>query len=404
MTLAIAALLLGLTDTAAAWSPGGRSQAEDLTISLATFGPGAELPELWGHSALVVIDKRLELGRLYNYGAFDFTPDFAVKFLAGRLEFHVEEAGIMWIYGQYKEVDRSISVQELDFTPEQALRAANALAVNVLPENASYLYHHFEDNCSTRPRDILDAALGGALSRATAAPARMSLRDHMRRYSQVYPPVALWLDFLHNDRLDRPVTVREEAFIPDELERQLDALVIDGRPVVKLKSKPYTSKTIGPPAAETPRWAGALALFSLLAGAAVLALSRLDRPAARRTLGALLALEGLVWGLCGLFGFIIGTFTDNLVTHHNVNLFFLNPLTLALLPLGVMLMFDKQRAPAGLKWVTSALLGLALLGLAAKLLPVFAQQQNANIVAMVLPLTALSALAFALPRPPRAEA
>jgi hypothetical protein len=165
-----AAIVLLALPPAAAWAPGGRSQPEDLVITVTTFGPTAEIPSLWGHTALVVVDKKLELGRLYNYGAFDFSPAFPVRFLAGRLEFHVEEAGIMGVYADAREQDRSITAQELNLTPEQALRIANALAVNVLPENSRYLYHHFDDNCSTRPRDLIDRALDGALSRATSGP------------------------------------------------------------------------------------------------------------------------------------------------------------------------------------------------------------------------------------------
>src|SRR5207237_4626788 len=106
------------------------------------------------------------------------------------------------------------------------------------------------------------------------APARMSLRDHARRYTQAFPMLSLWLDYMQNDEIDRPITRREEAFLPDELERQLDALVVDGQPVVKQRSTLYRSKTNPPPPLDTPRWAGWLAFGSALAGAAVLALRR----------------------------------------------------------------------------------------------------------------------------------
>ncbi len=391
-----AAMTLLALPPEAAWAPGGRSQPEDLVISVVTFGPADDLPSLWGHTALVVVDKRLELGRLYNYGAFDFSPGFVTRFLAGRLEFHIEEAGIMGIYAEAREQDRSITVQELSLTPEQALRAANALAVNVLPDNSGYLYHHFDDNCSTRARDLLDRALEGALSRATSGPARTTLRQHMLRYAQEYPPVALWLDFMQNDQLDRPITVRDEAFLPDELARALDQLVLDGRPAVKQTTKLYVSKTMPVTPGEPPRWAGWLALCSSLAGGAVLGLRRTRGRAARIALGALLALEGLVWGVCGVLAFVLGTFTNNLVFHHNENLFLINPATLALLPLGVMLMRDSPRAAPALKWLTVSLATVAVAGLAVKLLPGF-EQQNGPVIAMVLPLSLATALAFSLP-------
>ncbi len=47
---------------------------------------------------------------------------------------------------------------------------AAALADNARPENAYYRYQYFDDNCSTRVRDALDAALGGGLRRADRRP------------------------------------------------------------------------------------------------------------------------------------------------------------------------------------------------------------------------------------------
>jgi hypothetical protein len=387
------AALLFVLHADAAWAPGGRSRPEDLVISLVTFGPGDDIPEWWGHTALTVIDRRLELGRLYNYGVVDFSESFLVRFLAGRPEFQVDEAGILTTYDLYRETDRDIRVQELNLTPAQALETANALAINVRPENCRYLYHHYRDNCSTRPRDIIDRAFGGALSRATAGPARMSLREHTRRYAQVVPAVSLWLDYMQNDELDGPITMRDEAFVPDELERQLDALVVDGQPAVKEKTTIHRSKTRSPTPALAPRWTAWLALVSALAGAAVLALSRSTRRPARLALGALLALEGLVWGLSGVFLFVIGTFTNNAVTHRNENLFLINPATLALLPLGVMLMRGSPRALPALKWLTSGLLAGGVLGVALKALPAF-DQQNWNVIALVLPLSLATAVAF----------
>lgn len=398
MTLCSAALLIAVhAAPAAPWGPGGTSRGEDLIVSLATIGPGDDVAAMGGHSALSVVDTRLEQGRLYNFGVVDFSPDLMVMFVVGKLDFHADEASILATYDAYRSLDREIRVQVLSLSPEQALAAANALAVGVLPENRTYRYHHFDDNCATRPRDVIDRALGGALSRATAGPARMSLRDHARRYTQVRPALALWLDAMQNDDIDRPIAQRDEAFLPDELERQLDALVIDGQPAVKQRSTLYRSKTHPPTPGETPRWEGWLALLSMLAGGAVMALSRSRRPAARKVLGGLLALEGLVWGGTGLLLFVLAVLVGNPITSRNENLLLINPVTLALLPLGIMLARDHARGPAALRWVTATLAASSLLAVAVKVLPMF-DQQNWNVIAFVLPLTLASGLAFALPR------
>jgi hypothetical protein len=382
-----------LAASTAPWAPGGPSRPEDLVISLATFGPGDDLPSWWGHTALVVEDQRLQHGRLYNYGMFGFSTGFVHKFVQGRLEFWVGEDSVVGTYAFYKQLDRDVRIQYLNLTPEQSKQIAEALAVNVMPENREYLYQHYDDNCSTRPRDIIDRAVGGALSVQSLKPARMSLREQTRRYSQVFLPMSLVLDYLQNDILDRPITQREEGFLPDELERQLDQLVVDGQPIVKKKVLLYEAKG-RPKVSEVPTyWNLWLALGSLLAGVVVNVLRIMKNRLARFTLGLLLTLQGLVWGSLGVFLFIVGIATNHEVAHRNENLFLINPLTFLLLPLGLMYAFGSKRAPPALKTVTALISAVMLVGLLLKVLPDF-DQQNWNLICLVLPLTLLTGASF----------
>jgi hypothetical protein len=377
----------------APWAPGGPSRPEDLVISVVTFGPGDDLPSWWGHTALVVEDQRLQHGRLYNYGMFGFSSGFVHKFVQGRLEFWVGEDSVTGTYQLYRHLNRDIRIQILNLSPAQAQQVALMLAENVTVDHCEYLYQHYDDNCSTRPRDIVDHALGGALSAAELKPARMSLREQTRRYSQVFPPMSLVLDYLQNDILDRPITPREEAFLPDELERQLDTLSVDGQPVVKKKVLLYTAKDRAKVPEIAPYWNVWMFLGSALVGAALYALRRKAGKAGRVVVGLFLTVEGLVWGSLGLFLFIVGIATNHEVAHRNENLFLINPVTFALLPLGLMHIFGARRAEPALKFVTALLSLIILIGLALKVLPNF-DQQNWNLIALVLPLTFFTGAAF----------
>ncbi len=398
-------LTLALSITPPPWGT-GESNPADLTVSLVTFGPGDDLPSWWGHSALVVQDNRLKVSRLYNYGMFDFSTGFVHKFVQGRLEFWVADTG--WVYetyAMYRSLDRDVRIQQLRLQPEQALVLAKALADNVLPANRDYLYHHYNDNCSTRPRDLIDKGLDGQLLEADKAPARMSLRQHTRRYSQVFPPMALVLDYLQNDELDRPITRREEAFLPDELERQLDQLQVklpDGTMAPAVEKKWYfnQAKHRAPVPQQPPNWTFWLLLTGFGIGGAALGLSRWGRHGTRLPrvlLGVLEVILGLGWGALGVFLFVVGLWTNHSVAHHNENLFLVNPITFAMLPLGLMLIFGSKRARGGLFWCWAALAAISLAGLAAKVLPML-DQNNWNLICLVLPVNLLHAAAFWLAR------
>ncbi len=390
LSLVVAALLT----QSVPWGT-GESQGEDLAITLATFGPGESLESWWGHSAMVVEDRRLMQARLYNYGMFDFSTGFVHKFVQGRLEFWVADTEyVTGTYEMYRHYNRDVRLQELNLTPAQRVVLARSLADNVLPQNRDYLYHHYNDNCSTRPRDLIDKALGGQLLKATSAPARMSLRQQTRRYSFVSPPMSLVLDYLQNDELDRPITEREEAFLPDELERQLDRLKVTGpdgslQPAVARKTSYFAAKN-GPKVPENPpEWTLNLLLVGCAIGGAGYGLNRWSARGGRFprfAWGSFNALLGLVWGALGVFLFVVGLFTNHTVAHRNENLFLINPITFAALPLGVMRIFGSARARTGLRWIWAALAGTAVLGVVAKVLPMF-DQQNWNLIALVLPVS-----------------
>ena len=372
----------------------GESRGEDLTIWLATFGPGDDLPSWWGHSAMVIEDRRLHVHRLYNYGMFGFSTGFVHKFVQGRLEFWVgDDDRVLETYQMYRQQNRDVRIQELNLTPEQRVVLARSLADNVLPENREYLYHHYNDNCSTRPRDLIDKALGGQLLKATSAPARMSLRKHTRRYSRVVPPMSLVLDYLQNDELDRPITQREEAFLPDELERQLNALKVIGpdgtlQPGVARQYNYFLAKA-EPVPEEAPDWNLQLLLTGGALGGLGWVLGHWGRKGGRLprvAWGLYNALIGLTWGSLGAFLFVVGLFTNHMVAHHNENLFLINPITFALLPLGLMRVFGSTRARTGLRWGWSALVGTGALGVMLKVLPMF-DQANWNLILLVLPVS-----------------
>ncbi len=375
----------------------GESQPADIAITLVTFSPGDSLVEWWGHTSFVVEDKRLNHARLYNFGMFGpkegDTAGFVKDFAKGRLIFWVADDGVEGTFGFYKKyLNRDVRLQELDLLPDEAMSIAKALGTHVLPENRMYRYHHYNDNCSTRPRDIIDAAIGGQLKAATAGLSRMTLRQHTLRYSMVNPPMSLLLDYLQADSLDKPISMQKDAYLPDELELQLQSLQVkraDGsvRPLVKKQWNWFQSNRQRPPAV-APNWIPyELVVGALLGGLAVLlgTWARTGKKLPRVLLGLYTTLIGFVLGVLGLaLGFLM-TFTDHDVTFGNENIFQANPLTFALFPLGLMLMWGARRAAKWNRVLWTMLAASSVLGVLIKVLP-SADQSNGNILAILVPL------------------
>jgi Domain of unknown function (DUF4105) len=76
-----------------------------LRISLLTLTPGQELNEVFGHSALRVIDSNAVTDHVYNYGTFEFEdPNFYLKFIKGQLRYFVNIESFNDFVFYYKQV------------------------------------------------------------------------------------------------------------------------------------------------------------------------------------------------------------------------------------------------------------------------------------------------------------
>ena len=91
----------------------GQNDSCSLRISLLTCAPGEELYSTFGHTALRVQDPSKGMDQVYNYGTFEFGPDFYTQFIRGKLLYFlsVEEFGD-FMY-QYEAQSRSVQEQVL---------------------------------------------------------------------------------------------------------------------------------------------------------------------------------------------------------------------------------------------------------------------------------------------------
>ena len=136
--------------------------ADDLRISLVTCYPGDKIYELFGHTAIRVQRSGSDaLDVAFNYGMFSFaTGNFVYKFTAGQTDYMLGVYDFDDFMVDYVMRGSKVVEQELNLSPEAENRLFAALIQNARPENRVYRYNFLFDNCSTRPRDMIEQTVG----------------------------------------------------------------------------------------------------------------------------------------------------------------------------------------------------------------------------------------------------
>lgn len=216
--------------------------SEQARFTLVTVGPGDDLYNCFGHSALRLHDPAKGMDIVFNYGTFDFnTPNFALRFAKGNLPYMLSVQYTNALIEAAQEERRFVYERALNLTPQQVQKLADFLADNYRPENRTYAYNFFTDNCATRIRNAIAKTLGNEVLWDTARHVPSTFRKLFNRYSAAQP----WADFGMNIGLglpaDRAAGPWQAAFLPDSL----DALFAHARlQQGTTTTKPLTSDKI----------------------------------------------------------------------------------------------------------------------------------------------------------------
>jgi len=337
-----------------------QEQEEDsVRVSLVTFYPGSEPHNIWGHSEIRVQQGPVDL--YFNYGVFDFeAPAFMWRFMLGETDYMC--IPVPRAYATMGMEERRMVEQELNLPQDRALAVRDFLWNNAQPENRTYRYKFLSDNCSTRPRDIIEMAAGDGLQYPAMGDTAVTYRDILARYCRNYAWEKFGIDLVLGWDTDTVIDQRAAMFIPMLL---MDAvggatINIDGvtMPLVKATTVPIDKSTQGNVRPPTPWFLSPLTV-ALLVLAITLMVSCRDwrHRDVSRWLDTLLFTIG---GLAGCILFFLMCFSTHEATSPNINILWLHPL---LLMLAVMPWFRKTRPAARWLHALNALI-VALLMLA----------------------------------------
>ncbi len=299
----------------------------DVEVSLITCYPGSRNYELYGHTMV-----RVKLGEedlLFNYGIFNFKQSgFVYRFVKGECDYKLAAYPFKYLTQGYE--GRRIVEQVLNLDDAQKLDIVGYLWENMKPENATYRYDWAYNNCATKPRDIIEAAVGGLVEYAEPKRSGATFRDIMSHYAANYPWQQFGIDLVLGYELDHVLEYSEQMFCPIILQEALaDATYEVGNttvPLVKttniLIDGGEEGAVLGPtPFVMTPMFVMCVLLL------AVLAITVLERKNGKLYRW----FDTVVFGVFGVIGLLVA-FLVLVSTHYgtttNLHIMWLHPLLL----------------------------------------------------------------------------
>lgn len=221
-------LLLSSLKTAAAESI--RDGFDSVRVSLITCGPGDEVWSLYGHTAIRLEDMRSGLDVAVNYGMFSFQQKYFVwRFVFGLTDYSMGIVPMDRFIAEYRHEGRWVLQQVLNLTAEDKRAILNALYENSLPQNVSYRYNYFYDNCTTRARDILTGNINGRVEYVGKVYADATYRSMVHQWNGSRHWARFGNDLLLGVKADLKVNREGQQFLPDSLRKDFDNAVVIGK-------------------------------------------------------------------------------------------------------------------------------------------------------------------------------
>lgn len=195
----------------------GERGGDSLTVSLLTCSPGTtEIYSLFGHTGLRV---QTSGGGdvVFHYGVFDYdAPHFIWRFVLGETDYAIGCEPFDAFLDSYRAQGLGVKEQVLNLTQEECRRLYQALLVNYLPENRTYRYNYFFDNCATRPRVKVEEAVDGIVKYDDREDIE-TFRGAVHGCLQGHPWARFGIDLVLGADVDRQMEGVERYFLPKYL-------------------------------------------------------------------------------------------------------------------------------------------------------------------------------------------
>lgn len=314
-------------------------------FSLLTASPGTAAYKHYGHTGIRFHDPEKPIDIVFNYGLFDFSsPNFLLRFVTGKTDYLVAPFSYYDFLLEYKMENRSVTEQVLNFNKDEISKLWNALVINIRPGNREYRYNFFYENCSTKPRDIIESTVNGKIDYQWEGKYK-SLREEVHHFTAKHPWTRFGIDFALGAKADDISNLRVQQFAPDVLMESFSKAVIVGnsndiRPLVKETTQLITIDT---DLVIKSQWLPDPVLVMWLVFLITLFFTWLEIKNKKQNL----ILNSVLYTVAGLLGLVIAFLvflSEHPTTEVNYQLLWLNPVYLIYLPGLLSRRFRRRRS------------------------------------------------------------
>lgn len=206
---------------------------DSIEISLLTCSPGSEIWAQYGHTAVRIHNLTTGTDIAINYGMFDMHQSyFILKFIFGITDYKMGVMPMDYFLAEYSYERRGVTEQVLNLSQKDKQAIINAFNKNLKPENVTYRYNYFYDNCTTRARDLIVKHLKRKVVYPKADKER-SYREMIHDYNKNFLWSQFGEDLLLGINADKPQGQKEQQFLPNNLMNDFAKAKYNGQPFVK---------------------------------------------------------------------------------------------------------------------------------------------------------------------------
>lgn len=295
-------------------------------ISILTMGPGKDLYDSFGHTAIRLEDKVRGIDVTYNYGVYDFNdPNFYAKFAKGQMRYVLDRRRTEGFLRNYIEANRWIKEQVLALTPQEKQAMFNFLENNLKPENRAYNYDFFYDNCATKIPQILQDIVPEMTIDSSFVTSPQTFRTLIQQNVHWNTWGSFGMDLGIGSVVDRVAPVKDHMFLPEYVFKALEVSNRDGAPMVAETKTLFENE---PEELKRNFFSSPLFAFLIL-GILILWITYRDykNKSRSRIFDAVLQ---IFLGLVGVIFLLLWFATDHYTTAYNYNLLWAFPLNILL--------------------------------------------------------------------------